>query len=225
MTAPRGIQGSRWKLLQALAWVMTRDEDLSVLAGMDVIEGNSLTPTWLNVAAAQAGTKLGVSEAWRRLADEIVCNHVAADGRPDRVDGQLTDRVPLRIEARDLMLDGERHEHWRHCFLTGTSPGQRSWFDVELSKQHILNRFPPVGIVRSMGGAPEKYEWGTIKQHALSVVNQHGLPGRGNKALPTVSELVEQLLQFCTDKFDEEPSYERMRTNVRGWLKELRSTG
>lgn len=145
MTPSVRIDGERWSLLQALAWVMKRDEDLTAAASPSASDGDPRDPLWLIIRTAPNGSSFSMHDAWQELAAAIVSGCLAADGRPDRADGELTDRTPLTVEARDLSVDGERSRKGRECFLAGDSLGQRSWFDVELSQEDVMRNFPGAG--------------------------------------------------------------------------------
>lgn len=142
MTPSVRIDGERWSLLQALAWVMKRDEDLTAAARPSASDGDPRDPLWLIIRTAPNGACFSMHDAWQELAAAIVSGCLAADGRPAQSDGELTDRTPLTIEARDLSVDGERGRKGRECFLAGDSLGQRSWFDVELSQEDVIRHFP-----------------------------------------------------------------------------------
>lgn len=73
---------------------------------------------------------------------------------------------------------------------------------------------------RDKGGRPKEYDWDAIKEFALGLVSQHGKPGRGNKVLPSKTQLAEAILNEWAKKGIElaDPT---VRRYVGQWLREL----
>lgn len=47
---------------------------------------------------------------------------------------------------------------------------------------------------KNKGGRPPDYDWGQIKDFTLSLVKKHGKPGKDNRRLPTVEQLIDAVL-------------------------------
>lgn len=71
---------------------------------------------------------------------------------------------------------------------------------------------------RDKGGRPQEYDWDAIKDFALSLVAQHGKPGKGNRVLPTKAQLVEAILNEWQAKKGIELAEPTVRRYVSTWL-------
>lgn len=137
----------RWTLLQALAWVLTRDHDLVAEIVRPAADGAAYTPMWLIVNCARGREDLSLTrDAWLPLAVRIGAgderDRIRADGRPALPGHAVSDRQPLTRASRDLQIKSEHHTPGRECFLSGDSDDQRNWYDVELFACDVEYAFP-----------------------------------------------------------------------------------
>lgn len=220
----RSKGSDRWSLLQALAWVLSRDRKLVVDADLILVDEFPRTPLWLAVRAAiSTKGEVSIGSAWRQLAEALASGTVNATGCPERADGELFDRQALTIEARDLVVDGDRHTPGRHCYLAATSLAQRNWFEVEMSARDLERTFPALEVASNRGGAPARYDWPRIRAHIDELVAMHGLPSLSNRHFKTAADVEKAALLFCSVHLNAEPAEETMRGRIRKWLKELRA--
>ncbi|GJD46810.1 hypothetical protein AFCDBAGC_4694 [Methylobacterium cerastii] len=162
----------RWSLLQAVAWVFTRDGSLVDDIGRAAAAGEPWTTMSLVVRTGlvESNGRTLLRDGWQPLAERIVARGSATDARGTdgtvRADGcpalngaMPSHRQALTIEARDLHLDGERDAPGLECFLAGTSEAQRCWYDVEVIAADVERAFPgamsltPAATSRGAGGA------------------------------------------------------------------------
>jgi hypothetical protein len=164
--------GERWTLLQALAWVASRDFGLVEEAGRT--DEFVRTDTWLTVAIRNVlGKNVKTSTQWRGLADAIACGKVKATARPALGDAPIADREALTDDAPHLFVDGDRDSIGRGCFLTGESEAQRSWFDVQVDAAGLLEAFPAPGARNSKDRARQGTEAAPgLQQAVLGVVDE-----------------------------------------------------
>jgi hypothetical protein len=73
---------------------------------------------------------------------------------------------------------------------------------------------------KDKGGRPPEYDWDAVKACALGVVRERGMPGRSNRRLPSMTQLVEAIMNEWASKGIElaEPT---VRRYVGKWLKDL----
>jgi hypothetical protein len=100
-----------------------------------------------------------------------------------------------------------------------------AWHDVRVQRDEVLRAFPtgPMADVeakeRNKGGRPPDYDWEAVKEYALGLVKQHGVPGRSNRRLPSKSQLVEAIVEEWAKK-DIQLADATVRRYVGGWLKD-----
>ncbi|MFK4582900.1 hypothetical protein [Bradyrhizobium ottawaense] len=99
-----------------------------------------------------------------------------------------------------ILIDKDSFSDW---YYSGTGP----MADVEAKE-------------RDKGGRPPEYDWDAVKEYALDLVKQHGVPGRANRRLPSKSQLAEAILNEWASRGIQlaEPT---VRRYVGNWLKEL----
>ena len=99
-----------------------------------------------------------------------------------------------------VLIDAESFSEW---YYSGSGP----MADVETKE-------------RDKGGRPLEYDWDAVKEYAVALVKQHGAPGRGNKRLPSKSQLAEAIMNEWALKGIQlaKPTVRRYITT---WLKDL----
>ncbi|MDO9385036.1 MAG: hypothetical protein Q7T86_19490 [Hyphomicrobiaceae bacterium] len=67
------------------------------------------------------------------------------------------------------------------------------------------------------GGRPPEYNWEEARLYCLSVVAEHGRPGRGNRRLPTQADLISLVVEHFANK-DIHPAPATVKAKVSKWL-------
>ena len=73
---------------------------------------------------------------------------------------------------------------------------------------------------KDKGGRPPEHNWDAVKDYALAMIREHGLPGRGNRKFPTKTQLVEDILNKWASQ-DLTLAETTVRRYVNRWLREL----
>lgn len=205
----RANVAERWTLLQALAWVITRDQQLVDEIGTPpAADAPALTLTWLIVrATVLLKRELSVASAWRELSEGIVAGSVRADGQPEEADGLVGERQRLSVEARDLVADSERFAPRRECFLAPQAQGPRIWLNVEVSAHDVQKAFPASGVRVKRGGRKPVYDQdGALTRRILAFLDHHGSPHPLDAQLPSENALVMQFIPIAAELYGQEPS-------------------
>jgi len=104
--------------------------------------------------------------------------------------------------------------------LTSCTPELADTVEQHSSAAIIPNATLPIEAEeRDKGGRPLEYDWEAVKEYALGLVKQHGVPGRSNRRLPSKAQLTEAILNEWASKGIQlaEPT---VRRYVGIWLKE-----
>lgn len=67
-------------------------------------------------------------------------------------------------------------------------------------------------------GPKFKFDWSAIESEAMRLMNKHGDFSPLNPKWNAQARLESRLLEFCSQKFDREPSQTQIRTNIEKWL-------
>jgi len=90
--------------------------------------------------------------------------------------------------------------------------------------QQIVEAAGPPSVpapVLNKGGRPDEYNWDEMKEFARQLVQAKGLPGRGNRRLPTKAQLIEEVTNKFASSYDHHPAQSSIRRRVNIWLSEF----
>jgi hypothetical protein len=133
-------------------------------------------------------------EAWQQ-AD----SHAGFDGGLIWSDGEL---APAAAGWATILIDKDSFSDWDY-------PKTGPMAEVEAKE-------------RDKGGRPPEYDWDAIKEYALAVVKERGMPARHNRRLPSKAQLSGAIMDAWAEKGIElaRPTVSRY---VKKWLDELLS--
>ncbi|WP_407166590.1 hypothetical protein [Bradyrhizobium sp. ORS 111] len=105
---------------------------------------------------------------------------------------------------------------------------------LELSTQDVEILFPGATKVvvrkgttddfragKNKGGRPPEYDWDEVKAFCFQVVEERGRPGKENRRLPSIAQLVEAILDHWNEAKGIELAEVTVRKRVNTWLSEV----
>jgi hypothetical protein len=142
-----------WSLSEALAWVATRDPDVTTRAattetvnGLIVLlvraESSGVRSPHAEGSVGPPRSVSALHEPWAALADAIASGRVDASGRPGQSFAERQARLPLGAAALDVKPDSEGLD-FGGIFLRGEGTG--CWYDVRLDGAALIQTFPKAG--------------------------------------------------------------------------------
>jgi len=161
-----------WNLAEAIAWVATRDPDVTARAVTEETE-NELIVMLIRAetsgvrAPAHAEGVVGpprsvgsLPHSWAALAEAIASGRVRATGRLSAVCGIPQARAAVGVAALDVKPHSERHG-FDGLFLSGENV---AWHDVRIDAADTIRAFPRI------------VDDAEVQEHVVTYTT--GLPGR-----------------------------------------------
>jgi hypothetical protein len=127
-------------------------------------------------------------------------------------------------EVADPSIDFEEATARSINILPSIPPLTENVRDLEFSEHHLFKLWPKLAEPNSSGGRPPEYDWDKIREQAFNLMRQYGIPGKGNKRLPTQKALLDLILEYCSKTYDRQPdSGIKQSTRLPQWIKDFRS--
>ncbi|TXM64520.1 hypothetical protein [Methylobacterium sp. WL120] len=215
---------ARWSIVQALSWVLSRDE--AFVKAIGSAQDPPTSYTHLSVMMRAAGFKVDkLGQFERELIAGIANGDVKADGEPGRDYESRRDRRGIGSVARGSHIDFISQCEGDGFFLEPQTEQQSRWYEVEIDSSTLCIFFPTLvaARTRNRGGRPKKFDWDAIKAHVMKELAYHDMPSIDDREWMTKADVVRSALTYCQKAFRSEPGESTMKGYVALWLREFQT--